>query len=225
MELKDIRNRFIECAGCLMALASALLALALPLLAPFVHLVGLRVNGPMILILPFAWGIGLPFLAVGLALWPARPMVARFAPRLIARYPKLGAMNAGSWVGATVVGGFGLIMPSVAFLHFRPTGPGWEGFWILLVVGVMFLLVAVMIASPVLRSASDAKFYVISALVVSCFAAVAILAAAGRATGGTMEIVDPILWVVCAILVAVAGATWRNAWREIRSAPGTAANT
>ena len=31
-----------------------------------------------------------------------------------------------------------------------------------------------------------------------------------------MEIVEPILWAVCAILVAIAGATWRNAWREIR---------
>lgn len=224
MELKDIGNRFIECVACLMLLFGGVLALGLPSLAPFVHMAGLRVNSPMILIVPFAWGIGLPFLAVGLALWPARLAVVWLAPRLVARYPKLGTLNAGSWVGGIVVGGFGMIMPSVAFLYYRPTGPGWEGFWILLVLGTALLLVAVLIASPLLRGASDTKFYVITAVMVTFLAAVMILVAASRATGGNMTLLEPILWGVCAILVAIAGATWRNAWREIRSARGTAAN-
>ena len=216
MNLQGIGHRVIECAACLWALAAGLLALALPFLAPFVHLVGLSVDGPVILIFPFAWGIGLPFLAVGLSLWPARLAVARLAPRLISRYPKLGSLNAGSWVGVIVVVGMGLIMPSVAFLYERPTGPGWENFWILLVLGTALLLVAVLIASPLLRGASDAKFYLVTALMMTCFATVMILVAAGRATGGRMEIVEPILWGVGAILVVIAGGTWRNAWREIR---------
>lgn len=218
MTLDTIGHRFIECVACLMSVAGGLLGLALPFLAPFVHHVGLRVSGPMYLLVPFACGMGLVFLAVGLALWPARLATARVASRMVARYPKLARLNTGSWVGGIAAGGFGMIMPSVALLYERPTGPGWENFWILMVVGAIFLLVAALIASPVLRSDdSDAMFYVISAVVVSGFTAVAILVAAGRATGGRMNIVEPILWGVCAVLVAMAGTTWRDAWLKIRA--------
>ena len=54
-------------------------------------------------------------------------------------------------------------------------------------------------------------------LLVTGFAETVILVAVGRATGGRMEIVEPILWAVCVVLVVLAGATWRNAWREFRS--------
>ena len=227
MNAEEIGNRVAECVACLMFLAGGLLGLALPFLAPFVHLVGLSApKGSLILIAPFAWGMGLPFLAVGLALWPARLATVRVAARLVARYPKLARLNVGGWVGGIVVGGFGMIMPSVAFLYYPPTGPGWENFWILMVVGVMLLLVAILIASPILRDyGDDAMFYLISALVMSGFAAAMILVAVGRATGGRMQFVEPILWVACAILLAMTGATWRNAWREIRAKPNPMGNS
>ena len=68
MTLKAIGHRIIECVACLKSLAGGLLGLALPFLAPFVHLVGLNVSGPMYLVVPVACGMGLVFLAVALAL-------------------------------------------------------------------------------------------------------------------------------------------------------------
>lgn len=205
--------RIVEFAACLMALGAGLLSVAVPL-AP---LIGVHVNGPMILVVPFAWGIGLPFLALGLALWPARLLVERFGPRLIARFPVLARLAPAQWFGAMVVASFGVVMISVAFLFEHAPGSPWENFWILVVVGGMFLLASALIASPLRAEGTDALFYVFSGLLVTGFAATVILVAAGRATGGRMEIVEPLLWAVCAVLVALAGATWRNVWREFRS--------
>ena len=184
-----------------------------PVIAPLFG-ASMNVEGPFFFVLLFAFSVGAPFFTLGTMMWPGRPLFARLA----ARVPALAWLAGERWRSALIVASVGLAMISVAFLWERPTGPGWDNFWVPVVLGGGFLVLATMVLAPSFLPDGDATFYVMTALFLSCLAATMLLVAAGRAAGGRMEIVEPVLWLVCLAVIALAGTTWRNAWRAVRDA-------
>lgn len=184
-----------------------------PVIAPLFG-ASANVEGPFIFVLLFAFSVGAPFFTLGTMMWPVRPLFAWLATRV----PALAWLAGERWRGALIVACFGLAMISVAFLWEHPAGPDWDNLWVLVVLGGSFLVLATMVLAPSFLPDGDAKFYVMIALFLSCLTLTMLLVAAGRAAGGRMEIVEPVLWIVCLVLIFVAGTSWRNAWRAIRDA-------